>query len=215
MSYYPILLNIQDRLVAVIGGGEVALRKVKDLLEAGARMRIVSPQFHPEIESLAASHPGRIALVRRRYEPGDLAGTALAFSTTDSPGVNRAVFAEAEERGIFLNAVDDPPNCSFIVPSTTRKGGLIIAVSTGGASPAMAAKLRRRLEAAIPDDIGEVLDALAAARELLKSSAEFAHLPSPRRGSILKEIVADDAALEEMLSMARAGKLAEFLESRA
>jgi precorrin-2 dehydrogenase/sirohydrochlorin ferrochelatase len=215
VSFYPILLNVQEKSVVIIGGGEVAMRKVNDLLEAGAVVRVISPEIHPEIESLAARHEGRIDVVRRRYLPGDLAGSRLAFSATNSPETNRAVFHEAEERGIFLNAVDDPPHCSFIVPSTFRRGSLIVAVSTGGASPAMAAKLRRRIEESLPGDVEEVLDSLARARDMLKEHADFANLPSSRRGALLKRIVANDDLVCRLVDSDRRGALADFLKTLA
>lgn len=146
MKYYPILLNIKDKLVAVIGGGEVALRKIKDLLDAEARIRVISPDMHEKILELADIHSNRMELVAREYKKGDLDGAGLAFSATNIGSVNKLVFEEAEDRNIFLNTVDDPPNCSFIIPSQVRRGDLILSLSTSGASPAMAARLRREIE---------------------------------------------------------------------
>jgi len=120
--YYPVMLNIEGRKIAVVGGGEVACRKVKDLLGAGAEVLVIAPEIHPEIEKMAGEMPDRLALRRRPYERGDIEGVSLVFSAADDSVVNAAVYAEAFERNIFINAVDDPGNCSFIVPSTIRRG---------------------------------------------------------------------------------------------
>lgn len=211
MRFYPIILNLEGRPVTVIGGGEVALRKVHDLLESGAIVTTVSPAFHEEIEHLAKNNPGSINLVRRAYEDGDLAGAVLAFSATNDPGVNKQVFEEARHRGIFVNAVDDPPNCTFIVPSVKRRGDFIMAVSTGGASPAMAARLRRMIERAVPERIDLMLEALKEGRNILQNEQAFTHLSVSARGEVLKELVNDDAALGEMVKARAEGTLAAWL----
>ncbi len=213
MGLYPVLLQMENRLAAVIGGGEVAFRKVRDLLEAGARVRVISPELHEGLLELNKDEDERLDLQRREYRPGDLEGVQIAFSATNDSAVNRQVFEEATERGIFLNSVDDPPNCSFIVPSFVRKGELILALSTGGASPAMAARLRRQLERCLPDNVAEILDALRGARSLLIEEKQFQNLNSPERGRILKTIVEDDQKIEGLLAAWRKGTMAPFLRS--
>ncbi len=211
MALYPILLNITGRLAVVIGGGDVALRKVRDLVEAGARVRIVSPEVHAEINTIAAGNPGLVEIVRREYRHGDLDKAVLAFSAAGAAAVNREVFSEAEERGIFINAADDPPNCSFFLPSFVRRGDLILAVSTGGASPAMAAKLRRMLEQYISDDIEAVLDALRESRIVLQTGPEFARLSFSDRGAVMKKLVNDDELLARLVRAYHDNILADFL----
>jgi precorrin-2 dehydrogenase / sirohydrochlorin ferrochelatase len=213
MGLYPILLNLEGRRVTVIGGGDVALRKVRDLLEAGAVVRVVAPEVHAELIALADDRSDRLSLEKRGYLEGDLEGTTLVFSATSSVEVNKRVFREAEARGIFINAVDDPPNCSFIVPSMLRRGELIVAVSTGGASPALAARLRRSLEKALPENIETVLDALRAARSLLQKDPAFEAFDTMKRGALLKKITSDDALLDGIASSYMGGRLKEFLLS--
>ena len=212
MALYPLLMQLEGKKVVVIGGGEVALRKVQDLFEAGAIILVISPWVHPELEKMAGQPAGAITIKKRKYKKGDLKGAMLAFSATNLPGVNMQVFAEAEKRGIFINAVDDPPNCTFILPSFERRGELIMALSTSGSSPAMAARLRREIAAHIPENIEVILPALREARELLKNDPAFSGIESTRRGTILKGVVADDDALEKLTSAYEDGTLKEFLE---
>ncbi len=212
MALYPLLMQLEGKKVVVIGGGEVALRKVEDLYEAGAIILIVSPWVHPELEKMAEQSAGAISIKKRPYKKGDLKGAMLAFSATNLPGVNMKVFAEAQKRGIFINAVDDPPNCTFILPSFERRGELIMALSTSGSSPAMAARLRREIAAHIPDHIEVILPALREARELLKNHPAFSGIESTKRGTILKGVVADDDALGKLTAAYEEGTLKEFLE---
>jgi len=211
MQLYPVMLNLENRRVVIIGGGDVALRKARDLLEAGARVLVISPQVHNDIQALAGAYGACLEILQRPYQPGDLAGAALVFSATSSAEVNRAVFIEAQERNIFINAVDDPPNCSFFIPSFTRKGDLILALSTSGKSPALAARLRREIEKHIPEDIKLMLTALEEIRTLLKEGAEYANLSSSERGTVLKRIVNDDTLLQEAVTASASDSLPRFL----
>lgn len=143
-TYYPILLNIQGRKCLVVGGGPVALRKVKALLEHGANVEIVSPTFCPELNQLATD--GAIRAIQRDYKSEDLQHTFIAIAATDDAKTNERVAAEARRRGVLVNVVDDPKNSDFIVPSYLKRGDVIIAVSTSGRSPALARKIRSELE---------------------------------------------------------------------
>lgn len=200
MKLYPIMVNMNGKPAVIVGGGEVAARKVSDLLEAGALVKVISPEFHEEIIKTADSYKDKVVLLKRKYEKNDLQGAFIVFSATNDSAVNAEVFREAEERGILINAVDDPPNCSFYVPSFVRKGDLLFALSTGGASPAMAARLRREIEKHIPEDIDLVLEKLKSARTLLKEDECFSCMESSERGSILKKIVSEDKLLEAINS---------------
>jgi precorrin-2 dehydrogenase/sirohydrochlorin ferrochelatase len=124
----------------VVGGGEVANRKARKLLQARAEVVVISPEVRPELESVA------VEVHRRPYEDGDLEGAFLAFTATDSRAANAAVAREARERGIPVNVADLPSEGDFAVPSTLRRGRLQVAVSTGGASPVLAQRIRRGLE---------------------------------------------------------------------
>jgi siroheme synthase-like protein len=161
-TYAICLIGLERRRAVVVGGGSVAARKVAGLLEAGAQVTVVSPALAPELKALAEA--GRIAVVERAYREGDLAGAFLAIAATDDPAVNQAVWQEAERSGCLLNVVDDPAHSGFIVPAIVRRGDLAITVSTGGASPALARRLRERLEALFGPEYGELVSLLAELR---------------------------------------------------
>ena len=159
MAYYPVFLDLTGRPCCVVGGGSVAERKVEGLVAAGARLTVVSPTLTPRLQALA--HAGRLRHVGREYRAGDLAGQQLAFVATDDGAVNAVVAAEAHARSVWLNAADDPPHCSFILPSVLRRGALQVAVATGGASPALSRAIREELEGYFTEEYG-ALAALAA-----------------------------------------------------
>lgn len=215
MNLYPVMMNLENRLTVVIGGGSVAARKISDLFEAGAVVRVISPEFVPEIIEMNRMNPHRIELVQREYIKGDLHGAVLVFSATDKRDVNSAVYAEAEGMGILVNAVDDPPNCSFYVPSFVRRGDLIFALSTSGASPAMAAKLRRMLEDTIPCEVDNMLKALRRGREILKTDESFRHMDTDCRGEILKRVVNDDDLLEKLSSCSCDSEIISFFKENS
>jgi siroheme synthase-like protein len=211
MKLYPVFLNIAQRSVVVIGGGEVALRKIRDLLKAGAQISAISPEFHQDILKLSKEQGDNLKLIKREYREGDLMDASLAFSATDDPETNRRVFGEAEEKNIFINSADDPPHCSFIVPSWNQRGDLILALSTGGASPAMSARLRRELEGHIPDNIEKILSGLREARDILMNDEEFYPLRAADRGELLKRIVNNDALLSDLIAFHEKGELKKLL----
>lgn len=210
MKLYPIMVNMTGKPVVIVGGGEVAARKVSDLLEAGALVKVISPEFNDQIIKAAESFRGKVVLLKREYRKNDLDGAFIVFSATNDPEVNAEVFAEAEQNGILINAVDDPPNCSFYVPSFVRRGDLLFSLSTGGASPAMAARLRREIEKHIPEGIELILEKLKSARSLLKEEECFSCIDSSERGRILKKIVSDDILLKKMNSCSN-DEMIEFL----
>lgn len=142
----------------VVGGGKVAGRKARKLLQARALVKVVSPEIEPALASVA------IEAERRPYEPGDLAGAALAFAATDSREVNAAVTREAKDRGIPVNVADRPSEGDFALPSTLRRGGLQVAVSTGGASPTLAREIRQKLEEMFGPEWAGVVEELEKAR---------------------------------------------------
>lgn len=152
--FYPVSLNIKGRRCVVIGGGEVALRKVKVLLEYGADIVVVSSELCPELAELAVSR--NLSVKNHTYEEGDLAGAFLAIAATDNGKTNRQVAEEARNKSILINVVDDAENSDFIVPSLLRRDGLTIAVSTSGQSPALARKIRTRLEQEISEQYGDL-----------------------------------------------------------
>ena len=165
MRYYPVFLDIAGKPAVVVGGGPVALRKVEGLLDADAQVTVVSPALHPGLETLIVA--GRVSHIAREYSPGDLEGCLLAFVGTDDRSVNAAVAREGKQRGVWVNAVDDPANCDFIMPGIVRRGDIILAVSTSGGSPAMARKLREELEQFLTPEYALMLDLVAQVRREL------------------------------------------------
>ena len=138
----------------------MAARKVEGLLAAGANIKVISPKLTPELQLLV--HSRRVAFLPRSYEEGDLENAFLVIAATDDPVVNRSVWAEAERRGCLVNVVDDPAHSNFILPAVVQRDELSIAISTGGSSPALARRLRERIEKLIGPEYG-ILTALLAA----------------------------------------------------
>ena len=157
---YPLFLDLTDQPVTVIGAGKVATRKVRTLLAAGARVTVVSPSATPALRRLKT-----IPWLRRRYRRGDLRGARLVVAATDDLRVNEAVCAEARRRRLLVNCIAPPAAGNFIVPSTIHRGGITLAISTGGASPAFAKRLRRDLEQFLRAGYPELLKQMRRARK--------------------------------------------------
>jgi siroheme synthase-like protein len=169
MSYFPIFLEMKRRRCLVIGGGAVAERKIAGLLEAGAQVTVISPNI---TETIARwSKEKSINLSARRYQPGDLAEYEIAFITTNDAEVNISAYNEGRERGVWVNAADDPAHCDFILPSVLRRGDLTVAVSSGGRSPALARTIREELEMHLSQEYEQLAKLAVEARvELRKRS---------------------------------------------
>lgn len=193
--YYPVCLDLRGRPCVVIGGGAVAARKVEGLLECGARVTVVAPALAPGLRALVDQ--GQIEARPRPYADGDLAGAALAIAATDERDVNARVAAEAQARGVWLNAADDPERCDFILPAVIRRGDLQIAISTGGRSPALARRVREDLERLLPAEYADLLPLLADVRAELRH--EGVDVPPERWQSAVDDYV---------LARLRAGDLA-------
>jgi len=189
VTFYPAFLNLKGRLAVIVGGGAIAEQKVIGLLEAGARVTVVSPELTWKLEDLAAT--GAIEVRRRAYRPGDLEGAFIAIAGTDDRSVNAAVWAEAEERNVLLNAVDDLPHCSFIAPAIVRAGDITVAISTAGKSPALAVRLKERIRDVIRPEEAAFLDLLG---ELRPSVA--ARVPDFKRRTKLWYQIVDSDAVE-------------------
>lgn len=159
-------MNVCNRPVVVIGGGEVGLAKIRGLLEAGALVIVVDPDPVDGVRRLASSK--KIRWIKRRYRKGDLARAVLAVTATDDRLVNRAACEEAKRRGIFLNAVDKPEYCTFTVPAKIRRGEFLLTISTGGLAPALSKKLREDLEKRFGPEYGELVKVLGRLRGRLK-----------------------------------------------
>lgn len=167
MSLFPIFLKLEGRLVVVAGGGVVAEGKIRGLLNAGARVRVVAPSVTLEIADWARL--AKVEWLPKEFAPADLRGALLAIAATSAAGVNEAVFRAAEQQGILCNAVDDIERCHFYYGAIVQRGDLQIAISTNGKSPALAQRLRQELEAQFGPEYEAWLACLGAAREALRS----------------------------------------------
>lgn len=161
-ALYPVLLDLRDARVLVVGGGAVATRKVEALVDFGARPEVVSPALTTELRSLLQA--AGLSWRARGYEPGDAAGCRLVIAATDRAEVNAAVAREAREAGAWVNVVDDPAASTFQVPATVREGEITVALSTGGASPLLARRLRERLESVVTPGLGRAAATLRETR---------------------------------------------------
>jgi precorrin-2 dehydrogenase/sirohydrochlorin ferrochelatase len=177
MRYYPIHLDIQNRNVLVVGGGGVGTRKVKTLLDCGARVTVVSRKISAKLQALAKS--GDIILEQRSYRSEDLNGMFLVIGATNDMILNRQISHDAEQLNTLCNIADRPEVCNFILPSIVRRDDLVITISTSGKSPAMAKKLRKALENQYGEEYGKLLRLMGAIRKKLLSQAHEpeAHKP--------------------------------------
>ena len=203
--FYPIYLNLKDKRVIVIGGGEVAERKVHSLLGTGADITVISPEVTSTIESLAQS--GRIHLLRRRYVDGDCDDATLVFSATDDPAVSAEVF----NRSALVNTADQPELCDFIMPAVMRRGDITVAISTGGSSPGLAARLRDEVTEIIGPEYGELAALLRRVRpEILN------RVPDQERRKALHYRILDSDIIERLKrgdSKGAERRLRELMES--
>lgn len=197
MGFYPVYLDLTGRKCVVVGGGTIGERKALGLVEADADVTVVSPTLTPTLQRLLED--GRIRWLDRDYRHGDLEGYELCMVATDDGAVNGDVAREGRQRGVWVNASDDPPNCDFILPSILRRGQLQIAVSTGGRSPALSRKVREELEPHFGDEyadlvemIGEVRDEDRALDIVFSTPAWLAAL-TPELRDLLREGRRDDA----------------------
>lgn len=168
-GYYPVFLDVRGKRCVVVGGGKVALRKVKTLLEYGASVEVVSPALCPELSQLAEAKS--ISVLDKEYEPGDLRGAFIAIAATAESNTNQKVANEARRQKILVNVVDSWAQSDFIVPSYLRRGNLTIAVSTAHRSPALARKIRARLEQDFGVEYASLADLIEDVRSELKKRA--------------------------------------------
>jgi siroheme synthase-like protein len=169
VSYFPIVLEMTGRRCLVIGGGPVAERKIASLLEVGAQVTVIAPEVTKAIVAWSKNHS--IELQVRWYQNGDLTGYQLVFVATDDDAVNDRVYREGKSRGVWVNAADDPARCDFVLPSVLRRGELVVAVSTGGASPAVSRAIREELEGYLTEDFAQLVRVAAEVRRELKEKS--------------------------------------------
>jgi precorrin-2 dehydrogenase/sirohydrochlorin ferrochelatase len=169
---YPVNLRLDGRRVLVVGGGRVALQKVRGLLDAGADLTVVAPELVDGFDGLDG-----VRVERRRYEPGEAARFRLVVTATGDPAVDQQVFDDADAAGVWVNSADDPARCSFTLPSRLRRGDLLVTVSTAGRSPALASWLRERLEAELGPEYEVLLEVLAEERDRLRAAGRSTEHP--------------------------------------
>ncbi|HHQ4707249.1 TPA: siroheme synthase CysG [Aeromonas veronii] len=177
MDYLPIFCRLDNKPVLLVGGGEVAERKARLLLDAGAHLTVVAPELDPELAELAAN--GSIEWLAGEFVPEQLAGKWLVVAATDRREVNALVYQSANQARIFANVVDDPKRSSFIMPSIIDRSPLMVAISSGGKAPVLARLLREKLEALLPQHLGAVATFAGSLRERVK--ARFASMGERRR----------------------------------
>jgi siroheme synthase-like protein len=165
MKTYPINLVLENRLVVLIGAGHEIARKLPDLLEIGARVRVIAPAAHPAVQRCAEA--GQIEWLQRRYQPGDLTGAFLVIAATGDQSVHDAVWAEGQANGQLVNVMDVISQCNFHATSVVRQGQLTIAIGTGGAAPALAVTLRKRFEKGFGPEYAEFLEYAQALRPIV------------------------------------------------
>jgi precorrin-2 dehydrogenase/sirohydrochlorin ferrochelatase len=144
MSYYPIFTDLKGKKVIVVGGGIVAQRKIETLLEYGAVVGVIARDLTPSLNGYVKEE--RVKLLGQKFKDSHLNGVFMVMAATDNHTLNHQISLSARKRGLFINAVDQPSECNFIVPSILRRGDLLIAISTSGKSPALAKKIREDLE---------------------------------------------------------------------
>ncbi len=193
MDFLPVFLDIKDKTALVVGGGEVAARKVSLLLQAHAKVKVIAPELCPNLKNLLED--GKIEYEQRDYQDGDLKGCTLAFAATDAPEVNRKVSEAALAIQLPVNVADRPELCSFIMPSIVDRSPLVVAVSTGGSSPVLARLMRSRLESLIPAGYGLLADLAKRFRDKVKE-----RFSNPRDRRIFWENVLRSGVAERVFS---------------
>ncbi|ELI6426941.1 precorrin-2 dehydrogenase/sirohydrochlorin ferrochelatase family protein [Vibrio harveyi] len=169
MRYFPLFLDLVNKPVLVVGGGEVASRKVEALLKAGADVTIVSPSLVDFLDKLAQEQ--QVRWIQRFYSSDIVTNSFIqVWATTDNPELNHQVYKDAKELGILVNVVDDKPYCDFITPSMINRGRIQIAISSGGASPVLIRNIREKLEAILPQNMGLMAEFANSKRNSIKEA---------------------------------------------
>jgi len=192
MVLFPAFLKLAGRKCLVVGAGPVAEEKIEGLRQSGAQLCVVAPEATPRISELARKK--KISWAKREFRPSDFSGVFLVVAATSSPALHAQIHREARRRGVLCNVVDDPEHCDFYYGSVVRRGELQIAISTAGHSPALAQRLRKKLELEVGEEYEQWLEEIGAARKRL-----FAKKISPQRRKELLHRLASQASFEEFL----------------
>jgi precorrin-2 dehydrogenase/sirohydrochlorin ferrochelatase len=207
--FYPVYLNLNHKRVIVVGGGEVAERKVESLLGTGASIVVISPEVTSRL--LALAEDKQLELHKRQYASGDCDGATLVLSATNDPEVSKTVFGDAMRSGALVNTADQPALCHFIMPAVVRRGDIAIAISTSGASPGLAARLRQIISEVIGPEYGQLAELLSTARPEIHKRL---HNEDERKA--LQYRILDSGIIERLKENDRAGAerlLREIIES--
>jgi precorrin-2 dehydrogenase / sirohydrochlorin ferrochelatase len=205
--FYIACLKLTGRRCLVVGGGDVGLEKVEGLLACDASVTLVAPEAHPALVALATE--GSITWVRREYQEPDLDGCLIAIAATDDTDVNISVFDAAERRAMLVNVVDVPPLCNFILPAIVRTGPLAVAISTAGASPALAKRMKREIGELFGEPYAQLAVMLNDARGWAKAT-----LPTYQdRKAFFESIVGGDPDPIALLRAGESSRVRELIES--
>jgi len=205
MSFYPIFVQLEGKKVVVVGGGNVAHRKVLALLECGAAIYLAGRELTPELKQMVEKR--EFHFLGREFKDEYLNNAFMIIAATDDKDLNHQISTSAREKGVWVNAVDQPPDCDFIVPSILKRGDLQIAISTSGKSPALARKIRKGLEA----QFGQEYETFLAMMGRLRKEILSLGLPQEENSRIFQKIV--DADLLENFSDGSPQKMAEYLKN--
>jgi len=192
MSYFPFFMEIKDQHCLVVGGGMVALRKIEKLLPFGVKITVVSPAFCSEVEEMEG-----IIRICRKFEQNDINGKLFVIGATDDEDVNGEISALCREKNVPVNIVDDPKKCTFFFPALVKEGEFVAGFSTGGGSPLAAQFIRKKVEDAVPEGFGQVVEVLSSVREQVKAEIHDIR----KREKVFKEIFA--------LALEKAGNITE------
>jgi precorrin-2 dehydrogenase/sirohydrochlorin ferrochelatase len=201
-DYYPVYLNLAGKRCVIFGGGTIAQGKIAALRQAGARITVISPEATSGIQR--AAQRGDVEWIQRKYQPGDLEGAFIAVAATNVWYVNREIYEEADRTGVLLNVVDDPDLCTFIAPSIVKRDPVTLAISTGGASPALARKMREAFAEDPNLRWADLADVLARARKVIKEQRTIVD-PDRWQCCITEELLSmvqngqEEAALAQLL----------------
>ncbi len=204
MSYYPIFLDLKGKTALVVGGGVVAQRKIENLLEHGAKVHVIARELTPELDGLMEG--GKVEHMGEEFQENHLDKAFMVIAATDDTTLNRQVSRSAQEKGLLINAVDQPEDCNFIVPSALRRGDLRIAVSTSGKSPALAKKVREDLEEYFGNEYESFLVLMGRLRKEILSRG----LSQKENSRIFRELVG--SPILEALGREEWGQVASILK---
>jgi precorrin-2 dehydrogenase/sirohydrochlorin ferrochelatase len=201
MPYYPVCLELRDRKCLVIGGGKVAEQKVYTLIACQAAVTVVSPEVTAGLQNLIDEN--KIIYLRKKYEETDLEGAFVVIAATNQTEINARIYRDASRRNLLVNVVDSPKYCSFITPALVRRGDLLLSVSTSGKSPALAKKIRKKLESEFGEEYQQFLEIMGELREKILEQVEDPFL----RRKLFEQLVDSD-----MIDLLKQGDLESVQE---